>query len=1396
MSGPRPRNPFVVAFSKASTLLLAALCLFALPGTSLQAWGASTSWQGFTISWEPSINGEPLGSLEQTTYLHNGGFTRYVHTVTNPAALASGMLQMNIRIPGAFLDTIYASDRSDSPQVSFASFNYGGSTHDMSLYISQTKGPGGVDMIEVLLSKGDGPYTLLAKLPYPAPDLDVAFSGPYSCPDSGSPTTGGFLFTYGLSGTRYTLDQYIDLPASALDSIPSHPEKQGGPEDNPDVAFSEHQSPGTCSRGGQGLPSFTVNTATRNLSVRDTVFRSQGLGPPLDLTMTYNADPSVQSMLGRGWRLSLDAQVELLSGGVLLRKGSGQAQAYAFNSPSPTYPASLTPPTGVFDTMTAYADRYELLDKQTRLTWVFSSLQGTVLKLGSIRDQNGNTLSVARNSDGTIASVTDAAGRQATFSYNSSKRCTAINTPDGRSVSLSYDGSGNLTGVTDLAGIATSYAYTLGNLLSAMTVAGKTTSFTYDSALPGSVASVTDALGKVTVYAANSSVQTVTRTGPDGAATTYSSTNGRTSTVSEPLGRTSSTTFNWQGLPTAVTDARGMTTSMVYDTKGDCIRSTDPKGNVTQFTYDAKSNLIAKVDPNGNTWSYAYDASGNLTSLTTPLNRTTTFSYNGLGQMLSYTLPGGGTHTFTRDLYGNLSGMADPLGNQTLMSYDGNGLNMASSTDPRGNTTTYLYDANRRLTRKTLPDGAAYRYEYDCCALSSVTDPNNHTTAYARDALLRITAKTDPLGRLTTYAYNDLGSRTSVTDPLGRRTAFGFDALQRLTTLTSPLDKSVLLGLDAEGNVTAVTNERGQTSQLSYDNAGRQATLQDPLGQTTASFTRDGEGAVSSFTNARGTTVTLIRDAEGRLTEKRYGNDTVASYGYDAAGNMNSVTDATGSRTFTHDTAGRVTALGYPGGAALSLSYDQAGNIASMTYPGGLTANYTYDSRNRVTRVAFGGNTLDMSYDAAGNLTGEQRSNGQLSVYTYDAADLLSGLTHQKGASVLASLTYTRDGAGQITAESGKWPRTPRLSGRKSVAAYNAADGVSTWGADSFSYDPDGNLIGITGSRALTAAYDAENRPSSITRAGVSTTYAYDGLGNRVRIQNASGTRNLHHDNQGRLVFETNAAGELTEAFIYAGRRLVASGTLAGGFVFHHCGNTGNTLALTNAAGDVVATFAYTPFGEVTRQDGARSTRFTYVGAYGVMDEGSGLYYMGKRYYDALTGRFLQRDPIGFAGGYNLYSYVDNNPVSRIDPLGTIGDDVGGGFDRWNNAVQSMSAQEKLVIGAVGVAATALGAYAMALADSVAVGAAAVEAQGVGVCSATSGAGSSVSTNAAKELLSKEKWDYILNLYKTYGGKIPGLDPKSSAGFDWLLNAPMPIKDKIRMWEGMVKYVKHAGTGW
>ena len=70
---------------------------------------------------------------------------------------------------------------------------------------------------------------------------------------------------------------------------------------------------------------------------------------------------------------------------------------------------------------------------------------------------------------------------------------------------------------------------------------------------------------------------------------------------------------------------------------------------------------------------------------------------------------------------------------------------------------------------------------------------------------------------------------------------------------------------------------------------------------------------------------------------------------------------------------------------------------------------------------------------------------------------------------------------------------------------------------------------------------------------------------------------------------------------------------------------------------------------------GAGQFNFNYlfVGSLGCrIDFPTGLIYMRNRWYDPALGRFIGRDPIGLAGGPNLYAYVSNNPINSSDPFG------------------------------------------------------------------------------------------------------------------------------------------------
>lgn len=94
-------------------------------------------------------------------------------------------------------------------------------------------------------------------------------------------------------------------------------------------------------------------------------------------------------------------------------------------------------------------------------------------------------------------------------------------------------------------------------------------------------------------------------------------------------------------------------------------------------------------------------------------------------------------------------------------------------------------------------------------------------------------------------------------------------------------------------------------------------------------------------------------------------------------------------------------------------------------------------------------------------------------------------------------------------------------------------------------------------------------------------------------------------------------------------------------------------MALTNASGTAVNKYAYDDFGNLaTNSTETVANPFKYVGRFGVMTDTNDLLYMRARYYQPSTGRFINKDPIGLAGGMNLYGYVGGNPVNWIDPIG------------------------------------------------------------------------------------------------------------------------------------------------
>ena len=304
------------------------------------------------------------------------------------------------------------------------------------------------------------------------------------------------------------------------------------------------------------------------------------------------------------------------------------------------------------------------------------------------------------------------------------------------------------------------------------------------------------------------------------------------------------------------------------------------------------------------------------------------------------------------------------------------------------------------------------------------------------------------------------------------------------------------------------------------------------------------------------------------------------------------------------------------------------------------------DNRLRTTPA-----TKVSQYTYAYNKSGNRKSMATLTgthAYTYDRLYQLTKAAYPSGYPFYAT-TFNYDALGN---------RSSTVSGSTTSYTSNSLNQYTKTGAKANAYDLSGNL---TSDASFTYTYDYENRLTGASKSGTTAGYTYDPFGRRIS-KTVNGKVNTFLYDGDQVIAEYTSSNNLITKFVYGpGIDEVVKGLSSKGTVpewFYHYDGLGSVTNLTNSSGTIIESYSYDVFGKplIKNQAGAiissssLGNRYLFTGR--EFDSETGLYHYRARAYSPALGRFLQRDPIGYSGGMNLYSYVENNSVNWIDPLG------------------------------------------------------------------------------------------------------------------------------------------------
>ncbi len=514
------------------------------------------------------------------------------------------------------------------------------------------------------------------------------------------------------------------------------------------------------------------------------------------------------------------------------------------------------------------------------------------------------------NAQGLVATSSDARGFVSTYSYDAAGNVTRFKNPLNQETLSTFDAAGRTLTQTQANGLLTTYTYDprgrmLGMVHSGPGMAAEASTFSYTPS--GQVATSTLPNGMAVAYRYDAAQRLVGATDNRGNTVDYlldGMGNRLREEVKDPSGSIALLTtrvISSLNRVAAVAGAIGQTTQLAYDANGEPIQQTDPLNQTTRQTLDGLRRSTGTTFADNAQASQSWTALNQLAGVTDPKSVQTQYVRNAFGEVMSEASPDMGTLTYQRDAGGNVTHM----------------------TDAKGQTTQYTRDELGRATQVSFADGKTHQFNYDSVGnLSQFTDASGSTN-YSRDALGRVLQKTQtiadnpsaPSGYSATYQYRSGGKVAQITYPSGLKVYYR-------------------------------QNTAGQTSQIDVQLAG----LNKPVVPFVINLAYTALNQPKTWAWNHGPTGTPPLAASRSFdTDGRMASNEFASYGFDAASRITSITQ---NLWATLDTTDPVT-----------------GAVTSSTFTTPLSWNAAYDNRNRLT--SFGRNNASSStsytYDANSN---------------------------------------------------------------------------------------------------------------------------------------------------------------------------------------------------------------------------------------------------------------------------------------------------------------------------------------------------------------------------------------------------------------------------------------------